>query len=188
MHLELGRQSGTRDIAPDDFGNRTDRRCRRGRLPPDALNAPTRHRGPATATLCRKGLHVPAPRFTAATQRIGIEGDAVTIRRWLRHAAPSPARRYRAVELEAALAAVRQDRATATDCTQVGILASIKAGCLRARSSECLVAPLGRGHPRHVRHQARNAGEVPVLEVSAGRPDVTEVVQLGDHVRDVAPT
>ena len=126
------------------------------------------------------------PRFTAATQRIGIQGDAVTIRQWLRHADPWPTRRYRAVELGIVRAAVWQDRATATDCTQVGILAPIKAGCLRARSSDCLVAPLGGVHPRHVGHQARDAGEVSVREVSAGRPDVTEVVQLGDHAHDVA--
>ena len=51
-----------------------------------------------------------------------------------------------------------------------------------------LGGPLGRGDPRHVGHQARDAGEVPILKVSAGRPDVTEVVQLVDQFHDVART
>ena len=131
---------------------------------------------------------MPVPRFTAATQLMGIEGKVLTVRRWLRHAASSPAGRYRAVDLEAARAAVRQDRATASDRPPAGIFAPIQAGCLRARPSVCSVAALGGVHPRHVGHQARDAGEVPILKVSAGRPDVTEVVQLVDQFHDVART
>lgn len=47
---------------------------------------------------------------------------------------------------------------------------------------------LGRSGSRYERHQARDAGEVPVDESSARRPDITEVAEPLDQIHDVVWT